>query len=375
MILFVFALILFSLSYVVLIRQIRINAILRLILIVLFLLISFKNPILVIFGGNLLAPQLPGPIIIGASAAQLALIIAVFFGLVLELFLFIVSIVFKVRAGNAFRICLFLIVITSASCISFIATCNADLPPQNTFYTFRDAKYPDSFRIVHLTDTHIGTNVSPERVRDIVRQVNELNPDVIIHTGDIIDGKYEAIAPQVDELKGLKAKYGVYAVNGNHEYYSSAPDWEHVWKKLNIRMINNANVTITDDFGRKLLVLAGVSDPAARKYGLNMSGPDYEAALDGVDGSLPVIMLSHRPAEFPNCATAGADITFSGHTHGGMIPVLKQIVSLTNGGYVSGYYEHKGKKMITGNGTILWAGFYARINDPAEIVVVDLKKK
>ena len=166
MILFVFALILFSLSYVVLIRQIRINAILRLILIVLFLLISFKNPILVIFGGNLLAPQLPGPIVIGASAAQLALIIAVFFGLVLELFLFIVSIVFKVRAGNAFRICLFLMVITSASCISFIATCNADLPPQNTFYTFRDAKYPDSFRIVHLTDTHIGTNVSPERVRD-----------------------------------------------------------------------------------------------------------------------------------------------------------------------------------------------------------------
>ena len=86
-------------------------------------------------------------------------------------------------------------------------------------------------------------------------------------------------------------------------------------------------------------------------------------------------MPPHRPAEFPNCATAGADITFSGHTHGGMIPVLKQIVALTNGGYVSGYYEHKGKKMITGNGTILWAGFYARINDPAEIVVVDLKKK
>lgn len=375
MILYLFALIIFSLSYIVLIRQIRINKVVKYVLTFVFFLISFKNPILVTFGGNLLAPQLPGPVVIGASAAQLALIMAVFFGLIAELLLFLGRIVFKFKAGNAFRICLTVFIIACASVISAVATYNAGLPPQNTFYTFSDPRYPDSFRIVHLTDTHIGTNVTPQRVRDIVKQVNDLHPDVIIHTGDIIDGNYEAIAPQVDELGGLKARYGVYAVNGNHEYYSSTVGWNDVWKKLNIRMINNANVTITDDSGQKLLVLAGISDPAAVRSTPQEDGPDYEAATDGRDWNLPLLMLSHRPAEFPNCVMAGADITFSGHTHGGMLPVLKQIVALTNGGYVSGLYEHKGKKMILSNGTILWAGFYARINDPAEIVVVDLKKK
>ena len=140
-------------------------------------------------------------------------------------------------------------------------------------------------------------------------------------------------------------------------------------------MINNSNVTITDDNGKRLLFLAGISDPQALRVNPPEQGPDYVAATEGFDRSLPMVMLSHRPKEFPNCVTAGADITLSGHTHGGMVPGLKQLVALLNGGYVSGYYEHQGKKMILNNGTILWAGFYIRINDPAQVVVIDLKNR
>lgn len=374
-VLYIFALIQFSLSYIILLRQIKINRTVKIILTLLFLIISFKNPLLLIFGGNILAPQLPGWVVVGASSAQFCLMVVLCLGILSEIFYLFFKIACKYRVSNSHRVCVLCLDTLFAVVITCIGTYNAGLPPENTFYTFTDPKYPDNFRIVHITDTHIGTNTSPERIRNLVKQINDLHPDLIVHTGDIIDGRYEAIAPQVDELRGLKARYGVYAVNGNHEYYSDAASWNDVWGKLNIRMINNSNVTITDDSGKRLLFLAGISDPQALRVNPPEQGPDYVAATEGFDRSLPMVMLSHRPKEFPNCVTAGADITLSGHTHGGMVPGLKQLVALLNGGYVSGYYEHQGKKMILNNGTILWAGFYIRINDPAQVVVIDLKNR
>ena len=374
-VLYIFALIQFSLSYIILLRQIKINRTVKIILTLLFLIISFKNPLLLIFGGNILAPQLPGWVVVGASSAQFCLMVVLCLVILSEIFYLFFKIACKYRVSNSHRVCVLCLDTLFAVVITCIGTYNAGLPPENILYTFTDPKYPDNFRIVHITDTHIGTNTSPERIRNLVKQINDLHPDLIVHTGDIIDGRYEAIAPQVDELRGLKARYGVYAVNGNHEYYSDAASWNDVWGKLNIRMINNSNVTITDDSGKRLLFLAGISDPQALRVNPPEQGPDYVAATEGFDRSLPMVMLSHRPKEFPNCVTAGADITLSGHTHGGMVPVLKQLVALLNGGYVSGYYEHQGKKMILNNGTILWAGFYIRINDPAQVVVIDLKNR
>lgn len=374
-VLYIFALIQFSLSYIILLRQIKINRTVKIILTLLFLIISFKNPLLLIFGGNILAPQLPGWVVVGASSAQFCLMVVLCLGILSEIFYLFFKIACKYRVSNSHRVCVLCLDTLFAVVITCIGTYNAGLPPENIFYTFTDPKYPDNFRIVHITDTHIGTNTSPERIRNLVKQINDLHPDLIVHTGDIIDGRYEAIAPQVDELRGLKARYGVYAVNGNHEYYSDAASWNDVWGKLNIRMINNSNVTITDDSGKRLLFLTGISDPQALRVNPPEQGPDYVAATEGFDRSLPMVMLSHRPKEFPNCVTAGADITLSGHTHGGMVPGLKQLVALLNGGYVSGYYEHQGKKMILNNGTILWAGFYIRINDPAQVVVIDLKNR
>ena len=104
-------------------------------------------------------------------------------------------------------------------------------------------------------------------------------------------------------------------------------------------------------------------------------GPDIHKALEGSDKALPVVLMVHRPERFYEYAKEGVDLMLSGHTHGGMLPVLKQIVAFFNNGLVSGLYLDGESKLIVSNGTFTWGGFCARINTPSEVVVIDLVHK
>ena len=92
-----------------------------------------------------------------------------------------------------------------------------------------------------------------------------------------------------------------------------------------------------------------------------------------------VVMMSHKPAEFEGISKYNVFLTLSGHAHGGMLPILKTIVSWFNNSYVSGVYkkgtEEQPRNLIVSNGTYLWSGFFARINTPGEVVVIDIKGK
>ena len=365
----------FVLAYVTIIRQLRVKPWLQAVLAVIFFLMAAKNPLLVLFGGNLLAPDLPGPVIVAASAAQFFLVTSIFFSICI----LTVTTIVKFCTGKHVHLKIKRIILVSVMILSLgiaaLGTYNAGLPPVNVFYSFSSPKYPEHFRIVQLSDTHIGPNVSVEKIRDIIDRVNTLKPDVVLLTGDIIDVKYEPIKLQLDEFKKITAPYGVYAVNGNHEYYSQTSSWENVWQRINIKMLHNANEKLVNEHGVPFLVIAGVTDTQAQRCEPPEESPDFYKAMENIDKKLPVIMMSHRPDLFELSAGAGADITLSGHTHGGMLPVLRTVVSLFNKGYVSGLYENGDKKLIVSNGTILWAGFFVRLGVPAQIVVVDLKKE
>lgn len=373
MILCIFAACIYALSHAVFVRRVK-NRAARLALAAFFCLISFKSPLLALFGGNILAPNLPGWVVVGASGLQYFLLAAIFMGIILEIALGAARLALRRPCPAGLRAGATAAVFLAAAYFAALGTWNAGLPPGVTFYRFRDPSFPEKFRIVQLSDTHIGTNVTPERVRGIVARVNDLEPDLILITGDLIDGAYRFVAPQTDELGGLRAKHGVYAVNGNHEYYSGTDGWSAVWPRLGVRMLENAHAVLTGADGAPILTVAGVTDPAALKRDPGGPAPDFAKAAEGADPSLPLIMMSHRPGYFPESAAAGADITFSGHTHGGMSPVLAQVVSFFNKGYLAGLYEAGGKKLVVSRGTILWAGFYIRLGDPAEIVVADLSR-
>jgi len=221
----------------------------------------------------------------------------------------------------------------------------------------------DGFRMVQLTDLHISRLMHGDWVREVVERSNALRPDLVVITGDLIDGSPQARAGDVRPLAGLAARHGVIASLGNHEYYFGAERWTGTFEGLGMRVLVNRHATIDHDGGQ--LTIAGVTDRVAPRFG--MEGPDTRRALEGATPDAPVVLLSHQPIGVAANAEAGIDVQLSGHTHGGMIRGVDQVVKRANGGYVSGSYRVKGMELYVSNGTGLWNGFPIRLGVPAEI--------
>ncbi|MBP6019358.1 MAG: metallophosphoesterase [Burkholderiaceae bacterium] len=227
----------------------------------------------------------------------------------------------------------------------------------------------DGFRIVQLTDLHASRLLQAPWIAAVVAKANALNPDLMVITGDLTDGTPEARVADVQPLKNLAARDGVFAIPGNHEYYVDYVSWLPAFKQLGLRMLLNEHVTITQD-GRNL-VLAGVTDSTASAFG--QPQPDIAAALDGASKTDPVILLSHRPTGAAVNAAAGVDLQLSGHTHGGQILGAHVITQWVNQGYVSGQYQVGSMRLYVSNGTGLWNGFPIRLGRPSEITQIVLR--
>ena len=221
----------------------------------------------------------------------------------------------------------------------------------------------DGFRMVQLTDLHISRLMHEDWVREVVERSNALRPDLVVITGDLIDGTPQARARDVKPLADLAARHGVIASLGNHEYYFGAGRWTRVFEDLGMRVLVNRHAMIDHDGAQ--LTVAGVTDRVAPRFG--MEGPDTARAVLGATPGAPVALLSHQPIKVIENAGAGIDVQLSGHTHGGMIRGVDQVVKRANGGYVSGGYRIGGMQLYVSNGTGLWNGFPIRLGVPAEI--------
>lgn len=230
----------------------------------------------------------------------------------------------------------------------------------------------DGFVIVQLTDTHVGPILQKAWLEEVVAKTMALDADMIVFTGDFIDGSVEKVGPMIAPLADLQAPYGVYGVMGNHEYISEMPYWNKVFKKLGFDMLHNEHRTIERDGAT--LILAGVTDPASMRYGLE--GPDRAKALAKKKGQAEekesfVILLDHQAKHgFQN---PHADLQLSGHTHGGQMYLFEYIVAAANGGYVRGLYEQDGQQLYVSNGAALWHGFSCRIGIDSEITKIVLR--
>nr|WP_307189571.1 metallophosphoesterase [Massilia timonae] len=221
----------------------------------------------------------------------------------------------------------------------------------------------DGLRMVQLTDLHISRLMHGDWVREVVERSNALRPDLVVITGDLIDGSPHARAGDVRPLADLAARHGVIASLGNHEYYFGAERWTRTFEGLGMRVLVNRHATIDHEGGR--LTIAGITDRVAPRLG--MEGPSTRRALEGAAPDAPVVLLSHQPIGVAANAESGIDVQLSGHTHGGMIRGVDQVVKRANGGYVSGSYRVKGMQLYVSNGTGLWNGFPIRLGVPAEI--------
>ncbi|MEG2803428.1 metallophosphoesterase [Stenotrophomonas sp.] len=229
----------------------------------------------------------------------------------------------------------------------------------------------DGYRVLQLTDIHASRLLTGAWVAKVVANSNALAPDLVVITGDLIDGTVAARAADFAPLGRLRAPDGVIAITGNHEYYAQHAAWMQAFRAQGMQVLDNSHVQVRRDGAA--LTIAGVTDPVASNYGL--PPPDLHAALAGADPAAPVILLDHRPGAARANAAQGVALQLSGHTHGGHIIGMDQLVKRANGGYVSGRYAVDGMTLYVSNGAGLWPGFAARIGVPSEITLITLRRK
>ncbi len=190
------------------------------------------------------------------------------------------------------------------------------------------AKLPrtfDGLRIVQLSDLHIGPTLGRELVERAVATTRALSPDVVVITGDLVDGDVADLTSAVAPLAELRSRFGTFFVNGNHEYHAGADAWCAHLATLGIRVLRNERVALERD-GRAV-DLAGLDDYEAARFG--GEGPSFARALAGRDPSRALLLLAHQPKAIEEAARHGVDLQLSGHTHGGQLWPLSWIAGFT----------------------------------------------
>lgn len=227
----------------------------------------------------------------------------------------------------------------------------------------------DGLTLVQITDLHASSLLQGPRVRAVVDKVNALEPDLILLTGDMIDGTPAARAEDVAPLRDLRAAYGVFACMGNHEYYSDYAVWLQTFKDLGLIVLANEHVVL--DINGEVMVLAGTTDRVAERF--NRREPDIRAALANAPENALRVLMAHQPRGVSENARSGVDLQLSGHTHGGQITALYPLIAWFNEGYVSGLYDIEDMRLYVSPGAGLWSGFPVRLGVPAEISRIILR--
>ncbi len=227
----------------------------------------------------------------------------------------------------------------------------------------------DGFRLVQLTDLHVSRLYQTPWVKAVVEKTNALNPDLILITGDLIDGTPQDRADDVFPLRALKARLGVFAIPGNHEYYAEYRQWLSAFADLGLRMLLNEHALIAEK--GQTLVIAGVTDRTAARIGAPML--DVHAALAGAPKDAVTVLMDHQPRNARINAGTGVDLQLSGHTHGGQVLGLHLVTRYANDGFVSGIYQVDNMQLYVSRGAGLWPGFPIRLGVPSEITEIVLR--
>ena len=221
------------------------------------------------------------------------------------------------------------------------------------------------YKIVQLSDIHIGGLIGEKFIENIVSKVNTMQADLVVITGDLVDISIEKASASLEQFQKLQTKYGVYFIVGNHEYFHGIESIIEKMKSLGIRVLENENVYIGEEGSG--FNLAGVYDVIG--YRTNTFVPDLQKALQGKKDA-PTVLLAHQP-KFIDEVHSGVDLMLSGHTHGGQIYPFRFLVKIVQP-YISGLHQHNESLQIYVNkGTGFW-GPPMRLGASAEITEIRL---
>lgn len=329
---------------------------------------AFRYPLLYgIYGGHFFRPDCPMWVELGCTWLFLALLLLLAGLMVVELLFLLPGFIWKhsrkLRKLKWVLCCMTLPVALGTAAWGMY---NAFALPEVREISIRLPKLKETVRLAMLTDLHADRYKQAEFFHEVVKRTNALQADAIVITGDFQDGHLYDLAPALAPLRHLESRWGTFAVHGNHDYFSGHEARERYLSSLGIRFLNNEHLLP----GPGHLILAGVTDPAARRD--NCLPPNLSQTLAGAPADKPIILLAHQPRIAKKAARRGIALQLSGHTHGGQLPGLRQLLALFNDGLVQGLYRQGNMQIYISNATALWSGFPIRLFTPAEITLINL---
>jgi|DewCreStandDraft_2_1066082.scaffolds.fasta_scaffold00041_16 hypothetical protein len=170
----------------------------------------------------------------------------------------------------------------------------------------------EGFTLVHLSDIHHSAFVDAAYIARAVRLANSLAPDLIVLTGDYVSHSRFYIGGVAEVLGELRARQGVYAVLGNHDFWTGPEALAHAFRRRGIELLRNTHTYVRR--GGEALGLVGIDD-------LTLGEDDLPTAVRGLDRRWPALLLSHHPNIIWQAAHAGIALVLAGHTHGCQINI------------------------------------------------------
>jgi len=216
-------------------------------------------------------------------------------------------------------------------------------------------------RIVQISDVHVGIIIREKRLEVILDRVREANPDILVSTGDLLDGEIDNVLPEAQQLAAINPKYGKYAIMGNHEYYAGI--------KRAMEFTRSAGFVILRD---EVVQVAGINifgedDITGRRLGMTKDNSRFQKSLAEKSDNF-VLLLKHQP--YVNDREK-FNLQISGHTHGGQIFPFG-LVTRFFFPHNYGYSElGKNRLLYVSRGTGTW-GPPVRLFAPPEITVIDI---
>lgn len=220
----------------------------------------------------------------------------------------------------------------------------------------------EGFRIIQISDLHVGPTIGKKYVEKIVETTNELKADLIALTGDIGDGPVAKYRDDIAPFGRLQSRYGVFYVPGNHEYYWNANEWMNVMNNLKAVVLLNRGKII--HVNKADLLIGGVSDPAG------FPKPDPVSVYQSGADTHYKILLSHRPGIASQAAALGFNLQLSGHTHGGQFFPWTIVVRFVHKHFL-GHHNVHGMWLNVNSGTGSW-GPFLRLGTTSEITQIEL---
>ena len=228
----------------------------------------------------------------------------------------------------------------------------------------------DGTRVVLIADTHYGPINRARWSSRLAAAVNELEPDILVHAGDLADGSVDQRRAQVAPLGTTRGALARVYITGNHEYFSGALDWVAHMSELGWTVLHNRHVVV--ERGGARLAVAGIDDLTAAGSGVPGHGADLPAALRGLDPEVPVILVAHQPKQVRGAAEVGVDLQLSGHTHGGQMWPFHLLVRAEQGALQGLSRRGDRTQLYVTRGSGFWGPPF-RIFAPSEISLLTLR--